>query len=103
MSTFLYNAEAGIRGGHVTGVQTCALPIYTRGLDVARWSSTTTSPSGPTSTPTADRFSRLVTGQIGRASWREGGRIAVRGKGYQNKDRRSRAMGTRKECGPRTK
>src|SRR5690625_6704770 len=25
---FLLQAEDGIRGGHVTGVQTCALPIY---------------------------------------------------------------------------
>src|SRR5207253_4479287 len=24
----LFNAEDGIRAGHVTGVQTCALPIY---------------------------------------------------------------------------
>src|SRR5438309_3146514 len=26
--TFFFQAEAGIRGGTVTGVQTCALPIY---------------------------------------------------------------------------
>src|SRR5437870_13833126 len=25
--TFFFQAKAGIRGGHVTGVQTCALPI----------------------------------------------------------------------------
>src|SRR5207253_3313291 len=25
---FFFPAEDGIRGGHVTGVQTCALPIY---------------------------------------------------------------------------
>src|SRR5437870_12500770 len=25
---FFFQAEDGIRGGHVTGVQTCALPIY---------------------------------------------------------------------------
>src|SRR4051812_49867940 len=25
---FFFKAEAGIRDGHVTGVQTCALPIY---------------------------------------------------------------------------
>src|SRR5690625_6192757 len=25
---FLFQAEDGIRDGHVTGVQTCALPIY---------------------------------------------------------------------------
>src|SRR5437870_6007120 len=26
--TFFFQAEDGIRGGHVTGVQTCALPIF---------------------------------------------------------------------------
>src|SRR5207253_4224935 len=28
---FFFQAEDGIRYGHVTGVQTCALPIYQRG------------------------------------------------------------------------
>src|SRR5690625_7399607 len=28
---FFFQAEDGIRDGHVTGVQTCALPISTRG------------------------------------------------------------------------
>src|SRR5207253_8005012 len=28
---FFFQAEDGIRDGHVTGVQTCALPIYTGG------------------------------------------------------------------------
>src|SRR5207253_7642148 len=27
--SFFFQAEDGIRDGHVTGVQTCALPIYT--------------------------------------------------------------------------
>src|SRR5437660_5751428 len=29
---FFFQAEDGIRDGHVTGVQTCALPIYDRML-----------------------------------------------------------------------
>src|SRR5439155_16964921 len=29
---FFFQAEDGIRDGHVTGVQTCALPIYLRVL-----------------------------------------------------------------------
>src|SRR5207253_8667614 len=29
---FFFQAEDGIRDGHVTGVQTCALPIFKRGL-----------------------------------------------------------------------
>src|SRR5690625_7853575 len=31
----LFQAEEGIRGGHVTGVQTCALPIYGNIEDLA--------------------------------------------------------------------
>src|SRR5439155_8031456 len=30
MTSFFFQAEAGIRAGHVTGVQTCALPISAR-------------------------------------------------------------------------
>src|SRR5690625_5932895 len=30
MMVFFFQAEDGIRDGHVTGVQTCALPIYLR-------------------------------------------------------------------------
>src|SRR5690625_6075984 len=30
MCNFFFQAEDGIRGGHVTGVQTCALPILPR-------------------------------------------------------------------------
>src|SRR5437660_10954494 len=35
---FFFQAEDGIRDGHVTGVQTCALPIYPHGVapDIAR-------------------------------------------------------------------
>src|SRR5439155_17290946 len=29
---FFFQAEDGIRGGHVTGVQTCALPIFMLGV-----------------------------------------------------------------------
>src|SRR5689334_12779103 len=32
---FFFHAEAGIRDGTVTGVQTCALPIFTRSRDYA--------------------------------------------------------------------
>src|SRR5690625_7195353 len=30
LCTFFFQAEDGIRDGHVTGVQTCALPIWAR-------------------------------------------------------------------------
>src|SRR5207253_4499317 len=33
---FFFPAEDGIRYGHVTGVQTCALPIFTLLLDLSR-------------------------------------------------------------------
>src|SRR5690625_6415139 len=32
---FFFQAEDGIRDGHVTGVQTCALPIYCQKLSAA--------------------------------------------------------------------
>src|SRR5438876_10834466 len=34
---FFFQAEDGIRDGRVTGVQTCALPIYRRGSSVGAW------------------------------------------------------------------
>src|SRR6266508_5444682 len=37
---FFFQAEDGIRDGHVTGVQTCALPIYREWIDHARKLST---------------------------------------------------------------
>src|SRR5207253_6527288 len=33
---FFFQAEDGIRDGHVTGVQTCALPIFLQGRCVGR-------------------------------------------------------------------
>src|SRR5439155_25340563 len=56
---FFFQAEDGIRDGHVTGVQTCALPIW-RSPTPSRWDSTC-------------RCARAATtaAQIGRASCRE--------------------------------
>src|SRR5207253_5176464 len=34
--SFFFQAEDGIRDGHVTGVQTCALPIYSHPMDRCR-------------------------------------------------------------------
>src|SRR5690625_7223857 len=47
---FFFQAEDGIRDGHVTGVQTCALPIFT-----AR-TGATTMPHGPGTTPVDHAF-----------------------------------------------
>src|SRR5690625_375260 len=35
MNFFFFQAEDGIRDGHVTGVQTCALPIWLLGINTA--------------------------------------------------------------------
>src|SRR2546429_5398275 len=51
---FFFQAEDGIRDVAVTGVQTCALPIYLRGLDEVANAST-----GP-STATSSRPRRLT-------------------------------------------
>src|SRR5439155_4079390 len=68
---FFFQAEDGIRDGHVTGVQTCALPIYwdssmnprpERAVSSARWSGFT---SGTRSgTPSSMRWDDelLITG-----------------------------------------
>src|SRR5690625_7553730 len=38
MANFFFQAEDGIRAGHVTGVQTCALPISVyHGVRLALW------------------------------------------------------------------
>src|SRR5690625_6910990 len=34
---FFFQAEDGIRDGHVTGVQTCALPIWLFAADADEW------------------------------------------------------------------
>src|SRR5690625_3526262 len=39
LTSFFFQAEEGIRDGHVTGVQTCALPIFWPGLETESVSS----------------------------------------------------------------
>src|SRR5690625_5986176 len=72
---FFFQAEDGIRDGHVTGVQTCALPILTvvQGLVIlflaapVALSLARSTPSG--SAGRSDRWWHLT--EIGRASCRE--------------------------------
>src|SRR5690606_40485960 len=91
-----FQAEDGIRDFHVTGVQTCALPIYGcvdagavlehgDGLagalrheatpsDSARWCFGWEAPAALRLSPSRQRSGDVVQGtarQIGRASWRE--------------------------------
>src|SRR5437870_10132673 len=43
---FFFQAEDGIRDGHVTGVQTCALPISTAGGIAGTWKISVDTPNG---------------------------------------------------------
>src|ERR1039457_7482618 len=52
---FFFQAEDGIRDYKVTGVQTCALPICSRGKSVARRPSPSTDPSKKASSAEDDR------------------------------------------------
>src|SRR5207302_4492153 len=87
---FFFQAEDGIRDFHVTGVQTCALPISWRGRRRARKSpSIILRPASPPATARqritnpriGGRFFRFMTGwlnsKIGRASYRE--RVLIAG------------------------
>src|SRR5207253_3703160 len=96
---FYCQAEGGIRGDHVTGVQTCALPIcvdYPQGLFQCLWNSCWwydcpkaagyhSEPAGGwTMTPPWKRSGaklaeRLERWQIGRASCRERGEVTGEG------------------------
>src|SRR6202045_5028734 len=67
-SLFFFQAEDGIRDGHVPGVQTCALPIFHADEDPHRVL------GGPQSAE-SDRAKRAS--EIGRASCRERGEISV--------------------------
>src|SRR5688572_32941616 len=79
---FYFQAEDGIRDLTVTGVQTCALPIFAAGLSLN--CSHIVTPSSTASTPIArklggvngSRPNRLRT-EIGRASCREREEITV--------------------------
>src|SRR5215475_11530115 len=95
---FFFQAEAGIRDFHVTGVQTCALPISTRPAtntamhtnvsatsqpgSPARGSSMSLSPAASAalspSAPLADGSSGLRATATGSAIGRERSRVAIR-------------------------
>src|SRR5690348_10448780 len=60
-----YQAEDGIRDGRVTGVQTCALPIFNRtetdGYDAFGRLTSRTDQYGNTTSVTYDRLGRMLT------------------------------------------
>src|SRR5207253_7226899 len=100
-SLFFLQAEDGIRHGHVTGVQTCALPISSttdagcrRPPTPLPWrepsscGETTRSPARrrPPPPPTGSRTPQTSRCKIGRASCRERVRVAgVAGDGEKRK------------------
>src|SRR5690606_39496021 len=67
-SGFFFQAEDGIRGFHVTGVQTCALPIS--GLAALDELNSLRPPYGDEAGPWLQQINALLK-QIGRASCRE--------------------------------
>src|SRR5690606_40364094 len=56
LSAFFFRAEDGIRGFHVTGVQTCALPISARPADASAKSSSPRGRPGPLVISARDAF-----------------------------------------------
>src|SRR5690625_7597804 len=71
LSVFFFQAEDGIRDGHVTGVQTCALPILAEMQRKAHFGDLDAAEFEPAHRmPLADR-GIAVAAEIGRASCRE--------------------------------
>src|SRR5690625_7226300 len=90
---FFFQAEDGIRDGHVTGVQTCALPIFPRRL-LGFWLTAKHGSEGLREVLT-ERFQEtmvgdlkhrvLVPAEIGRASCRERGEMWGGGRAMKEK------------------
>src|SRR5690625_7692604 len=75
-ASFFFQAEDGIRAGHVTGVQTCALPIFRMPVPYRSWANKRCSPSRKprmrtTSSGVSTTGKRRDGREIGRASCRE--------------------------------
>src|SRR5439155_14087406 len=70
---FFFQAEDGIRDGHVTGVQTCALPILTPRARSSRTTSGTTCCS-PTSRRRAPSYSWATARRSARSEERRVGK-----------------------------
>src|SRR5690606_40678519 len=80
ISCFFFQAEDGIRDFHVTGVQTCALPIYVRCLGIfsSRSELNLEHKSGNNDLSIDEnRVRRALIREIGRASCRE--RVKISG------------------------
>src|SRR5437773_5929255 len=82
MATFFFQAEDGIRDRDVTGVQTCALPIYPAGNAVGTpaltalpaGSTARTAPTSPTATSTTPTDNLALRGITVRSEERRVGK-----------------------------
>src|SRR5207253_4964022 len=84
MSFFFFQAEDGIRDGHVTGVQTCALPISARRGSSARR-------GGPRATARRAARRRRGAGARGTRARRRASRSEERRVGKECRARRAPA------------
>src|SRR5207237_10692283 len=96
---FFFQAEDGIRDSSVTGVQTCALPIFSVLFwcwppgPPARKLSHLTSAAARSGTWCGSGRSTMPTNQIGRASCRERGEVAGGGGGGKKNEQEEGAGG----------
>src|SRR5437868_8669576 len=67
---FFFQAEDGIRDRNVTGVQTCALPIWISSSSRALFRASSSGQAG-SRTPLSTTISLEASAEIGRASCRE--------------------------------
>src|SRR4051794_41801608 len=90
---FFFQAEDGIRDGRVTGVQTCALPIYPvpARIAAARGIRRRRARDGATEGTSMSRS--RPPAKIGRASCRERGEISGGGGCFKKKKRKSEWRG----------
>src|SRR5207253_6796923 len=81
---FFFQAEDGIRDGHVTGVQTCALPISA----IASWLLPSSNSPSPTSTTTRGRLLPCARNPNRSEERRVGKECRSPGSSYQSKSMR---------------
>src|SRR4051794_41945830 len=92
---FFFQAEDGIRDGRVTGVQTCALPIYTTAGKLAELERRYDEAVHAGSARAVEKQHARGKMKIGRASCRERGEIS--GGGGSLKKKKKREGGRREE------
>src|SRR5437660_9264328 len=83
---FFFQAEDGIRDGHVTGVQTCALPISRSATSFAAGSSSSTGTSTRWSRTFRDLSGRSEERRVGKSVDLGGGRIIKKKKKKKRED-----------------